>query len=239
MAKPREFHPGDIVERLELIENLGLRPYCGKNSTWWRCRCTACGKIIEVPVRNLGTAVKDCGCWRSTLKKPIQPGTRFGRLVVLRFVGIRKGHGAIYECKCDCGNIKQIRRRALVIGQTQSCGCLHDELFSQKVKAMYPTNYIGGTSRGRVTHMDSVFKSNTSGYRNVSWHKATQRWRVRIQYRGITHSLGGYTDIEEAARVAEQARAAIKADWDAWYAEYKQKQKDREMRNLQTLKMFS
>ena len=216
--KKRDLHPGDIIERLELVENLGLRDCYGKPSTWWRCRCTSCGKMIDVPVRTLGFAVKDCGCWRSEIRKPIPAGTRFGRLVVLGPAGVKKGQGAIYQCQCDCGNIRNIRGRALLIGQTKSCGCLHDELFAQRKEKMYSTNFIGGSSRGHAAHRDTVFKNNTSGYRNVNWNKANQKWIVRIQYRGKTYHLGYYSDIEEAAKVAQEARNAIKADWDAWYA---------------------
>lgn len=36
-------------------------------------------------------------------------GKRFGRLVVLGFHGHNKGGQAIWVCKCDCGNISNVR----------------------------------------------------------------------------------------------------------------------------------
>lgn len=61
-------------------------------------------------------------------------GQRFGRLLVI-------GRGDDYICpdgrrrdrwicKCDCGNIKSIRRTCLKSGDTQSCGCLCKEKLS-------------------------------------------------------------------------------------------------------------
>lgn len=54
-------------------------------------------------------------------------GKKFGKLVVIDYGKVtRKGAKHIryyYICKCDCGNIKQIREDALKSGQ-QSCGCI-------------------------------------------------------------------------------------------------------------------
>ena len=54
-------------------------------------------------------------------------GEKFGKLVVIDYGKVtRKGAKHIryyYICKCDCGNIKQIREDALKSGQ-QSCGCI-------------------------------------------------------------------------------------------------------------------
>lgn len=50
-------------------------------------------------------------------------GKRFGKLVVQKFVGIEKRR-AIFQCKCDCGNKKNIVGQLLSNGHTRSCGCL-------------------------------------------------------------------------------------------------------------------
>lgn len=46
-------------------------------------------------------------------------GQRFGRLIVLGYVGKR-----YWKCKCNCGKIKDIRKDHLLNGKAQSCGCL-------------------------------------------------------------------------------------------------------------------
>lgn len=51
-------------------------------------------------------------------------GQRFGMLVVEEFAGIDPKFGsAMWKCKCDCGNEKIVRSRALISGDTVSCGC--------------------------------------------------------------------------------------------------------------------
>jgi hypothetical protein len=59
-------------------------------------------------------------------------GRRFGRLVVLRWLGPRReGAGSVstwWECKCDCGTIKEARGGPLKDGRTTSCGCYIKEL---------------------------------------------------------------------------------------------------------------
>lgn len=54
-------------------------------------------------------------------------GQRFGRLVVLGYVGSvkRRTH---WLCRCDCGKESVAAGGNLRSGITQSCGCLHSEL---------------------------------------------------------------------------------------------------------------
>lgn len=69
--------------------------------------------------------------------KPIPPGTRFTRLVIVE-EGIPhiSRSGAVLStsiCKCDCGNTKQILNRSLKTRHTTSCGCVHKEMLSKRV----------------------------------------------------------------------------------------------------------
>lgn len=56
-------------------------------------------------------------------------GQRFGRLVVLRRAGSDSNKNAMWRCQCDCGNTVITRGKHLRCGDTQSCGCLHQETF--------------------------------------------------------------------------------------------------------------
>lgn len=47
---------------------------------------------------------------------------RFGRLLVIGYVGNRK-----WLCQCDCGKISTVRGDCLQTKSTQSCGCLQKE----------------------------------------------------------------------------------------------------------------
>lgn len=58
-------------------------------------------------------------------RKPLAPGTRIGRLVVVEDLGPvgpqRRSHS---RCRCDCGGEKVTRNSRLLAGQARSCGCL-------------------------------------------------------------------------------------------------------------------
>jgi hypothetical protein len=60
-------------------------------------------------------------------KGPNLAGRRFGRLVVLR-ESDKTGDGERrWACSCDCGGLKTTRQRLLLVGKTESCGCLQRE----------------------------------------------------------------------------------------------------------------
>ncbi len=58
-------------------------------------------------------------------------GQRFGRLVVVERAGM-DGQYPTWLCRCDCGNTIITRGTYLRRGDTQSCGCLHRETFTNK-----------------------------------------------------------------------------------------------------------
>lgn len=55
-------------------------------------------------------------------------GRKFGRLSVLRFVGVDKHRYSVYECRCNCGNIVNVSSNDLLTGHNESCGCLKAEV---------------------------------------------------------------------------------------------------------------
>lgn len=56
-------------------------------------------------------------------------GQRFGRLVVLKEGEGKRSKGGKFHrtwiCKCDCGNITEVKGFSLKAGKTISCGCAH------------------------------------------------------------------------------------------------------------------
>jgi hypothetical protein len=55
---------------------------------------------------------------------------RFGRLVALMIVGRKRG--ALWQCRCDCGNTPTVYGGSLRNGGTRSCGCLNRESAAQR-----------------------------------------------------------------------------------------------------------
>lgn len=55
-------------------------------------------------------------------------GQQIGRWTVLYLLDKRtKSRGAIWHCRCQCGNEKDVIGYLLTSGQSKSCGCLHRE----------------------------------------------------------------------------------------------------------------
>ena len=55
----------------------------------------------------------------------------------------------------------------------------------------------------------NVQKNNISGYSGVSWHKATQKWRVVIRFNCKTYYFGSFKDKNQAIQVAKDARTKL------------------------------
>lgn len=55
-------------------------------------------------------------------------GQRFGRLTVVKRADFNYNmSSALWVCKCDCGNVKNVVSTSLRYGRTRSCGCLATE----------------------------------------------------------------------------------------------------------------
>lgn len=62
--------------------------------------------------------------WNNKARAADMTGQRFGRLVCEERVISDGVGGARWRCLCDCGKRAVVRRRSLINGDTQSCGCL-------------------------------------------------------------------------------------------------------------------
>lgn len=61
-------------------------------------------------------------------------GQKFGRLTVIKKVGIDKYGKSIWLCKCDCGNEKEVKSDNLRRGVTKSCGCYNIDMLKRRDK---------------------------------------------------------------------------------------------------------
>ncbi|MDT2909320.1 hypothetical protein [Lactococcus lactis] len=118
----------------------------------WRCRCD-CGNEKNVVSGNLTSRhVRSCGCFQ----KHDKIGHRFGKLTVIKKTNKRSSHGAvIWQCKCDCGNEKNVTTGHLVNGSTKSCGCLLEK------------NNLAGQRIGRLFVIEKTNKR--SSLKTVIW----------------------------------------------------------------------
>lgn len=219
MGKHRKIEIGDIFENLQVIENLGIGKYCGKNCTFFKCKCLKCGSTINVPIKNLGTAQKDCGCGRTEPRKEIPIGQKFDHLTVTGLGHYEKGRGYWYWCECDCEKHTRLEVRGDMLrsGDVSSCGCVHDNLLRENAKKAYKRNFVQGTNIPIISN-ENLYQNNTSGVKGVSWHKRIGKWRACIQFQGIKYHLGYYDDINKAKEIRKTAEVELHRDFWKWYA---------------------
>jgi hypothetical protein len=65
-------------------------------------------------------------------------------------------------------------------------------------------NLRAATNRQNLGNM-GLLRSNTSGFRGVSWRKRRQKWEASISVDGRNIFLGHFTDKAEAARAYDDA----------------------------------
>lgn len=118
----------------EVIER-DYNPTSKQHSTFWFCKCHRCGKVYSVSRDGLVSGKSSCcnHCKGEKIRNKAQErglnvwhkGDRFGMLEILESAGIKGNHSYV-KCKCDCGNIINVRvehLRGNHHGRTISCGC--------------------------------------------------------------------------------------------------------------------
>ena len=91
-------------------------------------------------------------------------GQKFGRLKVIRRSANDKWGNTMWECECDCGNIKNIHAHDLIKGSSKSCGCLKNELSRKRL-----TTHGLSSTRLYEIHRDMkrrCYSPSSSEYKN-------------------------------------------------------------------------
>lgn len=115
-------------------------------------------------------------------------GQRFGRLVAIKLIGIKKGH-AQWLCKCDCGNEHITTVNCLKGGHVSSCGCMVDEIKKNRERS------IVGKKFGRLTVLGREETKNNRSF----WRCQCDCGNIIVVTRGnlksgITKSCGCLAD---------------------------------------------
>jgi len=102
-----------------------VEPVYGNPHRMWKCLCE-CGKeIITEGWALRGGGKRSCGCnWHRSADLT---GKRFNHLVVEGRNGIDKNGRAMWLCRCDCGNRRDVPTRYLLRGSRRHCGCRDKE----------------------------------------------------------------------------------------------------------------
>lgn len=204
---------GQRFGRLVVLKKAGAN----NNRSVWLCKCD-CGKVVKVKLRDLVQGdTKSCGCYSSDIAKQRNDersrkiiGKRFGKLTVLKKVGVRTNSSgnkeSIWECLCDCGNKKVVGYGSLIGGNTGSCGCLISLGEEQTTKALMSLNikfssqYTNPTLRsekGNLLFVDFAVYSDDDELKGL------------IEYQGIQH----YQDEGNFGKQQREITDDIKRQW--------------------------
>ena len=119
----------------------------------------------------------------------VQTGDRYGRLTVLRELPKRKKK-RYFLCKCDCGNLREVRFVAMRARETKSCGCLRDErnCVSNLKHNMYGTRLYGSWHCMK----QRCLNPNSSAYKHYGGRgiKVCKAWMEFILFRNWALSHG-------------------------------------------------
>ena len=108
LQKKDSIQSGDTFGEWEVLEYLGYGEY--------KCRCS-CGVEKKVKtIHLLSGSSKSCG--HATTKFKDLTGQTFGSWQVIKYKGDQK-----WECKCECGKIKDVKTSSLLNKTSTNCGC--------------------------------------------------------------------------------------------------------------------
>jgi hypothetical protein len=153
----------------------------------WNCICD-CGKqkIVDAWSLRRGDS-KSCGCVKHT---PEMTGKRFGKLTVIRRLPNDKYKNAVWECQCDCGEIRRIRAGGLRNSKTQSCGCIATDILRRRIS-------IHGMARTPEYHTWETMKERCrnpkrNGYIDYGGRgiKVCERWNGPRGFIAFFNDLG-------------------------------------------------
>lgn len=130
-------------------------------------------------------------------------GQKFGKLTVIKKVGLTEKQLQKWLCKCECGNYKEVVYTHLVKGMVASCGCLK---VAAAEKATMNEATVDGVKIPAL--IKKTAKNNSSGRKGVSKFKTKTgriRYRVRITVNKKTINVGKFDTLEEAIKARELA----------------------------------
>lgn len=233
LARGTQFGPRDIEGRKfgKLIVIGASDKRDSRGAVLYKCKCD-CGNIIYVAGRQLRNGhTKSCGCTRKEkFAKHIEDikhnlvNRRFGRLTVIREIGVDKHRNIIWECRCDCGNTVSVIARSLIAGNTMSCGCISKEKLEEESKK----NCIDGTNTAIISSLLKDNKSNItkSGVKGVGWDKKSNKWRAYIMFKRKHYHLGYFANLDDAIEAREKAEQKTFGEFLEWHNKFKDNKKE-------------
>lgn len=154
----------------------------GKHS-YHQCQCE-CGNVCMTRADYFRNNEKiSCGCNYDNCKK-IKKGDKYGLLTVIEPYVRDNGHESWHKCVCECGNIREIRRKNLQIGKMPSCGCINSK-GEMIIRKMLDSNYI--KYQQQYCFSDLISVNNARLYFDFAILNDKDEIILLIEYNGQQH----------------------------------------------------
>lgn len=178
------------------------------------CECGSMTKknIYSVKYNN----TKSCGCYRRKISSENsfkdKTGRKYGRLLVVKKLGVDRHRHTVWGCICDCGKTTQTTTLGTKYG-TKSCGCLQREDVSRRMRLRKQNNPISQTAEYRK----NIRKKRRSSPENYLHEKISRMLchaleGIQVKKGGKTFSLLGYSPAELVVHVERQFLPGM--NWD-------------------------
>jgi hypothetical protein len=128
--------------------------------------------------------------------KPQIEGMTFGRLCVesVTFEADAARHRWVALCRCQCGSVVSVSPSNLRSGNSQSCGCLHRERASKRMRDMRTTH---GEGYSKLYHVWRMMHRRCEDERQPNYHRyggrgiaVCQEWETYEAFRDWARSSG-------------------------------------------------
>lgn len=134
-----------------------------KNRVRWNCLCKICGEYCVKDSRNIKRD-KSCGCAKNNnignaLRADLSNKV-FGKLTAIKYIGRSNSSGAIWLCKCECGNLCEVYSSNLTSLHTTSCGCIKYSIGAQTIKNLLENNSIKYIQEYAIKDVDGMDNSH-------------------------------------------------------------------------------
>ena len=150
----------------------------------WECKCDCGNTNIIVSGSHLRSGhTQSCGCLQKKIAREVNfidiTNQQFGALTAIKNIGSNEKGGAIWQCRCKCGNTINVVGSDLRSGHTQSCGCVKSLGEAKIIKLLIDNNINFQTQK---TFIDCRF--DTGGLAKFDF------WvdeKYLIEYDGVQH----------------------------------------------------
>lgn len=199
-------YPTLIGQRFGMLEVLAQAESTKKGQRRWVCQCD-CGNRTVVLGTNLKKGMTtSCGC----KKTKDLTGQHIGRLTVLgrsdRYGSRGKRQTRLWECRCDCGAITYKATDILTNPNVSMCRQCAAKYAMEKARAN--AGFVEGTQLTKLIS-NSENAENLSGVRGVYYNRKTGRYTARIKFKGKSHYLGTFYNLEDAVKARQRGEEEL------------------------------